>query len=238
MTSHTVTLLKKEKVARDTMAFHFKKPADFHYHAGQYIEVTITHMDATDKKGNSRNFSLASTPFEDTLVIVTRLRDTAFKHALRELSVGTEVLISGPYGSFALPKDASTPAVFICGGIGATFARSVITQAAHDQSNHTLLLLYSTRTKEDAIYMDTFTALSQQHKNIRFVPTLTENQTNNWTGERSHISMEMLKRCISDIHVPIYYLSGSAAMVVTMRKMLVDAGVNKFNIRFDQFIGY
>lgn len=37
---------------------------------------------------------------------------------------------------------------------------------------------------------------------------------------------------------PIYYLSGPAAMVAAMRKILTEAKVNEDNIRTEEFSGY
>lgn len=220
------------------MAFHFEKPEGFTFRSGQYINLILINPTETDAKGNSRNFSLASAPHEPDLMIATRLRDSAFKRVIKSLAEGSMVELEGPYGSFKPPKDPSTPAVFLAGGIGATFVRSIVTQATHEKSPQRQLFFYSTRSPQDAIFMDEFTAMSQQNKNFVFVPTMTGAQAQEWSGEQGQITLGMLQKYIDDLTTPIYYLSGSAAMIVAIRNMLLAAGVNKFNIRSDQFIGY
>ena len=58
--AHTTTLTKREEIAEGTMAFHFVKPADFQFRAGQSIDLTLLNPPETDAEGNSRAFSIAS----------------------------------------------------------------------------------------------------------------------------------------------------------------------------------
>ena len=238
MSKYKIKLLKKEMVAQDTMAFHFEKPEAFTYTGGQYADFTLINPPETDKEGDKRTFTLASAPFEPQLTIATRLRDTAFKRVLKNLPAGSEVEIEGPYGSFALPREPETPAVFLTGGIGCTVARSMILQAAHDNAPHKLIFLYSNRNSESAAFLAEFTELAARHPRFTFVPTLTDQSAQDWNGEHDEITIEMLQKYVTDITAPIYYLSGSTAMVSAMRTMLLHAGVDKFHIRSDQYVGY
>ena len=94
-TGHTAKLNGREQVAEGTMAFHFDKPDGFEFLAGQAIDVTLLNPPETDAEGNIRTFSIASPPFEERLMIATRMRDTAFKRALKSMPLGTPVKIDG-----------------------------------------------------------------------------------------------------------------------------------------------
>jgi ferredoxin-NADP reductase len=106
----TSTLTKCEEIAEGTMAFHFAKPADFQFRAGQSIDLTLLNPPEKDAKGNSRAFTIASAPFDNDLMIATRMRDRAFKRALRKASLGLQVKIDGPGGSFVLHRKSEKPA--------------------------------------------------------------------------------------------------------------------------------
>ena len=80
--AHTAPLTKREEIAEGTMAFHFAKPADFQFRAGQSMDLTLLNPPETDAEGNTRAFSIASAPFDNDLMIATRMRDTAFKRML------------------------------------------------------------------------------------------------------------------------------------------------------------
>src|SRR5438128_6003119 len=127
--SKTTWLKNKTEVARGTMAFYFDRPTGFHFEAGQFVDLTLIKPRETDDEGNTRSFSIASAPYEDDLMIATRLRDTAFKRVLKNFVVGSEIQIDGPFGSLVLHKDSARPAVLLTGGIGITPFRSIAFQS-------------------------------------------------------------------------------------------------------------
>src|SRR5215510_3198783 len=184
MTKYTTKLNERRDVAEGTMAFHLEKPPGFQFKAGQYMNVTLIDPPETDDEGNTRSFSIASAPFEADLVVTTRMRDTAFKHVLRTLSLKSELRISGPFGSFTLHDDASRPAVFLVGVIGITPFRSMILQAAKDKLAHKLYLYYSNRRPEDAAFLDELQKAEKQNPNYKFIATVTGIQKSKrpWQG--------------------------------------------------------
>lgn len=235
---YTIRLIKKVPVAVGTMAFYFEKPGDFHYIAGQYADFTLIDPPETDDEGNKRTFSLASAPFEPHIMITTRLRDTAFKRVLKGLALGSTLQLEGPFGSLILPKDSQRPAVFLTGGVGATMVRSILQQAAHDNQQQPIVFIYANRTPQDAIYLEEFTELAATNSTITFVPTMTEQSVSQWHGQRGPIDINLLTQHVTDVTLPVYYLSGSGEMIGDMRRMLMAAGVERTSIRADQFIGY
>jgi ferredoxin-NADP reductase len=222
------------------MAFHLEKPEGFAYKAGQFGDYTLIDPSETDAEGNTRGFSLASAPYEDDLMLATRMRDTAFKRVLRTMEIGTEVTLDAPYGSFTLHNNTRTPAVFLTGGIGVTPVRSIVLQAAHDNLPHKIFLFDSNRRPEDAAFLDELTEAQKKNSNYTFVGTMTEMEKSSmkWVGETGFITKAMLLKYIGDLMLPIYYVAGPSSMVTAMRKTLNEAGVDDDNIRTEEFSGY
>lgn len=240
MATHRVQLKRREEVAEDTMAFYFEKPAGFQFNAGQFLNYTLINPPETDARGSRRAFSIASAPFEEDLMLATRMRDTAFKRVLRRAPLGTAVRIDGPFGAFTLHADAARPAVFLAGGIGITPFRSMILQATREGRPHRLFLFYSNRRPEDAAFLTELQRLEEQNRKYKFIGTMTEmaKSRRSWHGETGYIDKEMLARYVGDLDAPIYYVAGPPAMVTAMREMLVHAGVGKDSIRTENFAGY
>lgn len=234
------TLVKKVEVAEGTMSFHFEKPAGFEYRAGQFADYTEISPSETDNEGSTRGFTLASAPFEPTLMATTRLRDTAFKRVLHNMPLGTEVELDAPYGSFTLHHNVTRPAVFLTGGIGITPVRSIVLQSTHDHTGHKIFVFYSNRRPEDAAFMDDFASACSTNDNLTFVTTMTrpERSTQRWGGETGVIDQGMIGRYVDDFTTPIYYLSGPAGMVSSMRALLNTAGVDDDDIHTEEFTGY
>jgi ferredoxin-NADP reductase len=247
MAAHEVTiagyqskLLSRVEVAEGTMAFHFERPSGFDFKPGQAADLALLNPPETDSEGNTRTFSIASSPFENQLMFTTRMRDTAFKRSLKGVPLGTSVKIDSPTGSFTLHKNSAKPAVFLAGGIGMTPFLSIMRQADHDRLPQKLHLFYSNRRPEDAPFLDTLQMLEKSNPNFQLICTMTamSRSQRDWKGETGLINKEMLSRHLSTLNGPIYYSAGPPAMVSGMRKMLVEAGVDEDDIRTEDFAGY
>lgn len=240
MAIYKAKLTKVEEVAEGTMAFYFSRPSGFEFRPGQFIDITLIDPSETDGEGNIRAFTIASAPFEDHLMVATRMRDTAFKRVLRNSPMGLEVSVDGPNGSFTLHKNAARPAVFLAGGIGITPFLSIVQQATKQKLPHTMYLFYSNRRPEDSAFLDLLTELAAGDSNFHYIATMTEmlKSLRQWTGETGFIDQAMLLRNIPDLVGPIYYIAGPPAMVAAMRQTLVTAGVDEDDIRTEEFSGY
>ena len=238
--NHSVPIAKHEEVAEGTMAFHFEKPVDFQFRAGQSVDITLLDPPETDAEGNTRAFSIASAPFDGDLMVATRMRDTAFKRVLRNAAPGLQVKIEGPSGSFVLHRKAEKPAVFLAGGIGITPFLSIIRQATHDKAPHQLYLFYSNRRPEDAAFLDELLEAAKQNPNFHLIATMTEMDKSRcpWNGETGFINSDMIAKHLPSLQGPIYYLAGPPVMVAAMRRILTGLGVDEDDIRTEEFSGY
>ncbi len=238
MPKYTTTLLSHEQIAEGTMAFHFVKPEQFSFVAGQNVDMFLINPLETDAEGNKRTFSLASTPTEDRITIATRMRNTAFKRVLGSLKPGESVELDGPYGDVMLHNNVEKTAVFLAGGIGITLFRSMVLDADQRHLAHKIFLFYSNHRPEDAPFLEDLQNI--QNPNYRFIGTMTnmENSKAEWTGETGYINKAMLERYLPDLTTPIYYIAGPPKMVSSLKEMLITAGVDTDNIRIEEFAGY
>jgi len=240
MPKYETKLTASETVAEGTMAFHFARPADFKFRAGQSMNVSLIDPPETDAKGNARTFSIVSAPHETELVIATRMRDTAFKRVLKSMPTGGRVGLRGPAGMFTLESADARPAVFLAGGIGVTPFMSMLRDAAHSRLGRDLWLFYSNRRPEDAAFLEELAALPKRHSRCHFVGTMVEmaKSSRQWNGETGFLDRAMLERHLKDLAASVYYAAGPPGLVEAMRKMLADAGVEDEAIRTDEFFGY
>jgi ferredoxin-NADP reductase len=233
-------LKSRNLVAERTMAFHFEKPASFVFTAGQFIDMDLLSPSETDTEGNTRGFSVSSAPYEDTIMVTTRLRDTAFKRVLKTMPLETEVKIEGPFGDLRLHNNGKRAAVFLAGGIGITPFRSILLDAANRKLPHHIFLLFSNHRPEDAPFLDELQSLEKHNANYKFIGTMTgmEKSTLPWQGERGVINKEMLDRHLKNAASPIYYIAGPPGMVKGLHSMLQAAGIDDDDIRTEEFTGY
>lgn len=242
--SYEVALKGKKEIAENTYAFKFEKPKGFRFTAGQHIRMTLINPPETDNEGDSRFWTLASSPLEKGLVIAMRMRNTAFKRVLARMSIGTKVRIQMREhthdGTFILHEDTTKPAIFLVGGIGIVPAFSIIKDAIERKLPHRIVLFYSNRQPEDAPYLAELQELSSQHPSFTLIATMTEteNLAKKWRGETGRIDHAMLKRYAADLQAPIYYIAGLPGMVNEMRTLLTSLGISEAAIRAEEFAGF
>ena len=224
-------LKSREEVAEQTMAFRFERPAGFKFTPGQCIDMTLLNPPKTDAEGNGRTFSIASAPYEDFLMVATRLRDTAFKQVLRSLPLGTEVEISAPSGDLKLHHDKSRTAVILTGGIGITPFRSILLSAAKEKLTIPIFLFYANRRPEDAAFLDELQELEKQNPNYKLIASMSEMKKSQraWNGEKGVIDAPMLAKYLKGVASPIYYITGPPAMVKAMHTLLNDTDLERLS---------
>jgi ferredoxin-NADP reductase len=233
-------LKARHQVAEGTMAFEFQKPRDWTFIAGQYIRVTLSNPPETDGEGNKRWFSVASAPYEETIMITTRMRDTAFKRVLKSEPLESEVTIDGPFGDLTLHENPDRPAVLLTGGIGVTTFRSIVFQAARLKLPHRIVLFYSNRRPEDAAFLTELQALQQANPNYTLVATMTDMKDSKqpWDGETSRIDAALLAKYAGAAKNAIYYITGPPGMVRGLQAMLAGTGVSSDDVRVEEYTGY
>jgi NAD(P)H-flavin reductase len=172
-------------------------------------------------------------------MVTTRMRNTAFKKSLKEIPLGTKIIIQGPKGSFVLRKNSHRPAVFLAGGIGVTPFRSIIKYAVDKKLRHEIYLFYSNRTQKLAAFLEDLEGWQSEDRNFRLIPTVTEEKGNGWKYEIGKIDEKMLRKHLGrDFSNGVYYVAGPPDMVSDMNQFLVKIGVNEASIESDGFDGY
>lgn len=236
----SLPFLKREKVAKDTYAFYFKRNGEFvDFIPGQYLRMYLPHEN-TDDRGSSRYFTIASSPHvKDTVVFTIRIFDSSFKRALYNLQPGDLVEFFGPMGWFLLPKHEGMEKVFLAGGIGVTPFHSLLHFLKDQDLTQPITLFVSFKTKEEMVFYEELQRIAKKNKKIKVIYTLTqERNLSDWKGEVGRISHAMLKKHKIDITKPMYYIVGSPNMVAGTREMLLELGIDEEKIEIEDFTGY
>jgi ferredoxin-NADP reductase len=237
---YQMTLVDRQRIARDTMTFWFDtNGSDYNFRAGQHADFAFLHPSIGDESDNSRTFSLANSPNDTGLVMIAlRMRETGFKTALKAAALGTKFKVSRPRGSFTLHKDFGRPAVFLAGGIGITPVHSILDWATQERLPHRLYLLYSNRKTEDAAFLEELQALAVRNPCFTLIPTITRLTNPAWHYEKGQIDREMLSRRLAGLNKPVFYIAGPSGMVTAMTDLLRSSGVSDDDMRTEEFGDY
>lgn len=220
--------------APNIATFYFQPESPVKYTAGQYIELTIPHVNP-DKRGQKHWFTLSSSPTESLVSITTKFaadNGSTFKRALRHLQPGNDVTMSEPMGDFVLPQLLQTPLVFVAGGIGITPFHSMLSWLTATSEQRPITMLYGVHSEDEIIFQDT---LSKAHQHATVVVT---DPSAAWGGERGQLTPELIMGLGQPDPDGLVYLSGPEPMVEKLSHALVRAGLKKHQLVLDMFPNY
>ncbi len=196
------------------------------FSAGQYISLRLT----ADGKELSRPYSLASSPREALsgqymLTIKRTEGGDASPWILDHWTVGTEVTASEPLGSFTYEPLRDAPLIVgAAGGTGITPFRSLAKAIADGDEDASLLLLYGSRTLEEALFQEEFRALEAVCPKFRMVNILSDETREGY--EHGFITAELIEKYVPAGTDYSLFLCGPQAMY-----RFIDREVEKLGLR-------
>lgn len=143
-------LIEKKEEAKATKTFFWEPEKPVLWLPGQYFYYTLPKLDFPDERGDTRHFTIASSPTEGkNLMLTTRIREeSGFKRTLDTLPLGTEIEGEGPNGVFTFDEKVQGPQILLAGGIGITPFRCFIKYAVDKKMDVPIYLIYSNSDSE------------------------------------------------------------------------------------------
>lgn len=186
--------------------------------AGQFCFLRINK----NKLYARHPFTVSSAPGGDmsfTIKLAGRFTQTA-----KELKVGDEILIDGPFGNF-IPKPEKD-LVFIAGGVGITPFMSILKDHINKNINQNITLIYGSRTENDIIFKKEIDAIQAPWFTKVHLLSLVEEGTPLSPGcEKGFINKDVLNRYVKNKNESLYYICGPEIMKNNAKKLLKDEGV-------------
>jgi ferredoxin-NADP reductase len=204
--------------------------------AGQHVDVRLT---AEDGYQAQRSYSIASAPEDRRLtLVVERLEDGEVSPYLTDvLRAGDGLELRGPIGGwFTWEVREGGPLLLVAGGSGIAPLMAMFRHRAAARSDSPTRLLYSSRSREDAIYTEELDHLSAGDGTLEVFHTLTRSQPPGWTGYGRRIDREMLEEVgwPSEEH-PLDFVCGPTPLVEGVATVLVELGHDPERVKTERF---
>ena len=208
------------------------------FSAGQYLCIALRVGDAE----LTRPYSISSSPrdsLDGTYMITVKRVDggLASGYILDNWTVGTQVMASAPLGVFTYEplRDAKT-VVGIAGGSGITPFRSLAKAIYEGDEDCNLVLLYGSRTLDDAVFSDEIAAWAADNARIKLVNVLSEETAPGC--ESGFITAELIKKYAPEDKPYSVFLCGPQAMYAFVDKELEKLSLRPKFIRHEVFGEY
>ncbi len=228
-------LVKKEEINKGSVSFTFNRPTNFIFEAGQYVYITLPKLNYPDERGETRHFTISSSPTENEgLTITTKIREeSGYKKTLNELPIGSVVEARGPQGFFVI-NERKTPLsnnVFLAGGIGITPFRSIIKYEIDKNLNVPINLIYS-NSSNDYMFKEDLDMWDEKASNLKI----------NYfdSSIEGHLDMDKLNALLGtiDLKETNFWIVGPNTFVNSIEEILEKMSIPENNIKTEKFTGY
>jgi naphthalene 1,2-dioxygenase ferredoxin reductase component len=199
----------------------------FDFSAGQFASVTFQGCPP-------RDYSMANLPGDPLLEFhVRRTADgVASQYVADRLKVGDSVRVEGPFGPSYLREAHRGPIIAVAGGSGMAPIKSVVERALQKELPQHIYFYFGVRTERDLYLHDHFAALAESHKNLHFVPVLSEGDGMN---HRCGLVHEAVAQDFDEFDGCKAYLAGPPVMVEAATRLFEQRGMRRVDIHADAF---
>ena len=214
---------RRDELVPGIWQFFFRPERPVDYVAGQYLTLNLPGV-VNDPRGAGRVLTLTSLPTDELISFVVKYVEPHSPHkaALFALEADDPADITDAMGDLVLPKDPSTPLVFIAGGIGIASFVGMLQDLLSRKEERAVYLFYALRSRHEQIFRELTSAYPLQLMQTVFAP--------------NHLQAQEVKD--STPPEALVYLSGSERFVEGLRRELLTLGSSHEQVVFDYFDGY
>ena len=195
----------------------------FDFSAGQFASVTFDGCPP-------RDYSMANAPGDP--IVEFHIRRTVggatSQHVAEKLALGDSVRVEGPCGTSYLRETHRGPIIAVAGGSGMAPIKSIVERALQKNLPQHIYCYFGV----DLYLHDEFTRLAENHKNLHFIPVLSEGDG---LARRCGLVHEAVAADFDEVDGCKAYLAGPPVMVEAATRLLEQRGMRRIDVHADAF---
>ncbi len=187
--------------------------------AGQFVIVRFL------KEGfyfQAHPFSLSEKPNGERLRLTIKAIGD-FTSKIREIPVGTKILIEGPLGRFTSDRADRSKVLMIAGGIGITPLRSMFEELSGQ--GREVDLIFAVRSEKDLVLRSELDRFSNSKTRATYLPE----------DKFGRLAPELILKSAPDVVDRDVFVCGPPAMMRSVIKQLIGLGLSKKHIFYERF---
>ncbi|PTT41764.1 NO-inducible flavohemoprotein [Chryseobacterium sp. HMWF028] len=227
----------------DEIKSFYLKPMDnksiADYLPGQYISIKTFIPALGHEQPRQYSLSSAFNP-EHYRISVKReknsqnLPDGIVSNVLHQKAIGDEIWVSAPAGVFHTNQVSEDPLVLISGGVGATPLLSMLETQKNTLQNNTVVWLHSCRDEKAHAFKDHVNHLNTNNQWLTTHIFYETVENNSDLVKKGRINLHEIKEEIL-IDNAKYYICGPEAFIKAQYNSLLQLGIAKENILYEEF---
>ena len=210
---------------------HYEKPTT-HTPFSRIVNVQ------PEGKSIKRSYTIASSPTQRDYIEITVKREDkgmVSRYLHDQFRVGDKVEISAPSGNFTFTGEESDSIVLIAGGVGVTPMMSILRYLTDRCWSGEIFFIFCVRSETGIIFRSELERLAKRHPNLKLYITLSNPDTDDWTGPTGRLSKDSLTEFVPDLPLRRAHICGPKPMMDATKALLLEIGVPKEMIKLEAF---
>ena len=223
----TLSVKSIENPSGDLHVIRLAKPDNITWKAGSYAKITLPSTasggEKNDNKGEqtSRWLSIASSPEDNEIIILTHNSGSPYKKALTSLPAGSQVKMSWLESSLSV-TDGNEPLVCFASDVGISAIRPIVRQWAGKRP----IMLYHL-DKGVKVFDKELSELANKTANVTYETNASLAQSQEHVAQAINMYGNKAR----------YLLAGQLDDVKAMKNLLTDKGIDSKNVQSSTFRG-
>lgn len=202
---------------------------------GQYVQLKAPAYENSPDEVY-RAYSLASSINDNHAIelLIGYTGGIATTYVHQHLKEGDQVHINGPYGDFYYHEDDGGPIIFAGAGTGMAPIISILQYMADRDIKRKAIFFFGARSMNDLFLLDKLKNFEETIYDFKFIPTLSREDSLQWTGERGRVPASIDKYVEKGGNYSAY-LCGSPVMIDSIVEALITKDIPLEKIYYDKF---
>lgn len=208
---------------------------EINFKPGQYVQLKAPAYEGSPDEVY-RAYSVASSVNDKNAIelLIGYTGGIATTYVHQYLKEGDKVHINGPYGEFYYHEDDGGPIIFAGAGTGMAPIISILQYMADNQIQRRALFFFGAKSMDDLFLVDKLNNFEKTLYDFKFIPTLSREESTEWTGERGRVPASIDKYVEKGVNYSAY-LCGSPAMIDSIVEALIAKDIPLEKIYYDKF---
>jgi ring-1,2-phenylacetyl-CoA epoxidase subunit PaaE len=237
---HPLRVASVEPLTDDSVAITFAVPDEL---AEDYRFVHGQHLTIRGDDGERRSFSICTPPSSGRMTIgVKKLPGGAFSEGVVDtLHVGDELDVMTPAGRFTTRLDPASQKTYvaIAAGSGITPILSIVTTILEEEPHAQVMLVYANRTHRSVMFLEDLHDLKDRFADRFWLVHVLSREDQDVELFSGRLDGDRLTRILKSLmpadEVDAWFLCGPQQMVVDLREVILDHGVDAHAIHTELF---
>lgn len=199
------------------------------FQPGQWVSLKLP---VGPKPPLNRAYSMAApaSPSGELTLVFDRVPEGIGSGYLYRLKAGDELLLSGPYGNFALPQPLDREVLFITRYTGLVPVRCMLKALYARRETSPVLLIAVGPAENELLYHDEFLSLAVMRASFRYLPLVA-------SGDESAVALTltMLRPLIEGTAHILPMLCGTKEFVRPLRAFFVESGYERKEVKTETY---